>query len=201
VKIRSAVFQSSSVDFAACPPSPLPEFAFIGRSNVGKSSMINMLTNRKDLAKVSSTPGKTSLINFFTINECWSLVDLPGYGFAKVGQEERLRFTAMASDYLLQRTNLALTFVLIDSLLSPQKIDLKFLEWMVSAVIPFALVFTKADRISPTGARKNIAAFLERLQAIGPKTPEVVLSSSKDRQGQAEILSLIAAVLDRKEPA
>jgi GTP-binding protein len=195
VKILSADFLTSAPDLDSCPPSDLPEFAFIGRSNVGKSSIINMLTSRKNLAKVSGTPGKTSLINFFTINKDWSLVDLPGYGYAKVSKKERGRFSAAIADYLQHRPNLVGTFVLIDSLISPQKIDLEFLHWMVGSGLPFALVFTKADRVSGKAAKKNIDAFLERFEEISKERPDVLLTSSKLRTGRSEMLAVIAAAL------
>jgi GTP-binding protein len=195
VNILSADFLISAPDLDSCPPSDLPEFAFIGRSNVGKSSMINMLTNRKSLAKVSGTPGKTSLINFFTINRNWSLVDLPGYGYAKVSKKERSRFSAAIGNYLQHRPNLMGTFVLIDSMLSPQKIDLEFGEWMVHAGLPFALVFTKADRLSDTAATKNREGFLERFQKISADAPDVIVTSSKLRTGRSELLALIGSAL------
>ncbi len=180
----------------SCPDSAFPEFAFIGRSNVGKSSVINMLTRKKDLAKISGTPGKTRLINFFTINDNWSLVDLPGYGYAKVGRKERGDFSAFVADYLQRRPNLRGTFVLIDSRLSPQKIDLEFLRWMVGCELPFVLLFTKTDKLSGTGAQENIGAFLEAMREISGDRPEMLLSSSKLGRGRPEILALIAAALE-----
>jgi GTP-binding protein len=195
LKILSADFLISAPDLASCPSSELPEFAFIGRSNVGKSSMINLLTQRKNLAKVSGTPGKTSLINFFTINEAWSLVDLPGYGYAKVSKKERSRFSASVAEYLQHRPNLMGTFVLIDSLIPPQKIDLEFLDWMVNSGLPFALVFTKTDRLSGTAAKKNVEAFLERFEEISAERPDVLRTSSKLRTGRSELLTVIAAAL------
>jgi len=196
VKIRSATFHSSAPDLDSCPDSPLPEFAFIGRSNVGKSSLINMLTRKNDLAKISSTPGKTRLINFFTINGSWSLVDLPGYGYAKVGRSERGDFSASVAGYLQGRPNLRGTFVLIDSRLSPQKIDLEFLHWMVGCGLPFALVFTKADKLSGAGAQENIGAFMHCMEEISGDRPESLLSSAKLGRGRPEILALIAAALE-----
>ncbi len=195
MKIRSAVFQTSAPDLASCPESAWPEFAFIGRSNVGKSSIINMLTNRKALAAVSSTPGKTRLINFFTINQTWSLVDLPGYGYAKAAKQDRSRFNEFVADYLQHRPNLVGTFVLIDSLLTPQKIDLEFLEWMVGCGLPFILTFTKADRHSATAAKRNMEAFMDRFREISEETPQTVLTSAKLGKGQPEILALIASAL------
>ncbi|MFA7233641.1 MAG: ribosome biogenesis GTP-binding protein YihA/YsxC [Terrimicrobiaceae bacterium] len=195
VKITSAVFHSSSPNLASCPESDLPEFAFIGRSNVGKSSLINMLTRQEGLAKVSSTPGKTRLINFFTINNTWSLVDLPGYGYAKVAKKERGSFSAFVADYLQHRPNLLGTFALVDSRLSPQSLDLEFLRWMVGCRLPFVIVFTKADKLTEKAAQKNIGAFLAGMREISEEPPEFVLSSSKLDAGRAEILGMIASAL------
>jgi len=195
VKITSAVFQASSPDLATCPESDLPEFAFIGRSNVGKSSLINMLARKEGLAKVSRIPGKTRLINFFTINNTWSLVDLPGYGYAKVGKKERGSFSAFVADYLQHRPNLLGTFVLIDSRLSPQRLDLEFLGWLVGCGLPFVLAFTKADKLTEKAVQKNIGAFLLRVREIGEEPPAYVLSSSESDMGRPEILGLIASAL------
>jgi len=195
MKIITAVFAGSSPDLASCPKSALPEFALIGRSNVGKSSLINMLTRSEGLAKVSQIPGKTQLINFFTINSTWSLVDLPGYGFAKVGKKGRRGFSEFVSDYLRNRPNLLGTFVLIDSRLSPQDLDLEFLNWMVSSGLAFILVFTKTDSLSKTAAQKNIEAFLSRMREITEELPSYVLSSSRDGEGRTDILDLIDASL------
>jgi GTP-binding protein len=195
VKILTAVFKGSSPDLASCPVSALPEFALIGRSNVGKSSLINMLTRSEGLAKVSQIPGKTQLINFFTINNTWNLVDLPGYGYAKVGKKERGKFSAFVSDYLQNRPNLRGTFVLIDSRLSPQDLDLEFLNWMVGCGLPFILAFTKTDTLSKGAAQKNIETFLASMREITEEDPAYVLSSSKDKQGRKEILGLIGDAL------
>jgi GTP-binding protein len=193
--IQSATFLCSAPDLKACPPSALPEFAFIGRSNVGKSSLINMLTRKAGLAKVSSTPGKTRLINFFTINKKWNLVDLPGYGYAKVGRKDRAKFSAMVAEYLKHRPNLQCTFVLVDSRLSPQPIDLEFLHWMVGSGLPLAILFTKADKLGSAAAQANIDAFLTSLREITEDPPLFLLSSSKRGQGRHEILGLIAAAV------
>jgi GTP-binding protein len=201
VKIITAVFGGSSPDLASCPRSVLPEFALIGRSNVGKSSLINMLTRSEGLAKVSQIPGKTQLINFFTINNSWSLVDLPGYGFAKVGKKGRRGFSEFVSDYLRNRPNLLGTFVLIDSRLSPQDLDLEFLNWMVSSGLAFILVFTKTDSLSKQAARKNIEAFLVRMHEITEEPPSHVLSSSRDGLGRSDILDLIDAALSEQSGA
>jgi GTP-binding protein len=195
VKIISAVFKGSSPDLASCPKSALPEFALIGRSNVGKSSLINILTNSEGLAKVSQIPGKTQLINFFTINNTWNLVDLPGYGFAKVSKQQRGSFSAAVLDYLQHRPNLLGTFVLIDSRLSPQNLDLEFLQWMVGCGLAFILVFTKSDTLSKKATQNNIEAFLIHMREITEEPPAYVLSSSKVRQGRMEILDLIDSAL------
>lgn len=198
MKITSAVFQSSYPDLAFCPASTLPEFALIGRSNVGKSSLINLLTGSEGLAKVSQIPGKTQLINFFTINTTWTLVDLPGYGFAKVGKKDRGAFSTFVADYLQNRPNLLGTFVLIDSRLSPQSLDLEFLSWMVDSGLAFILAFTKTDTLSKKAVQANIEAFLLRMREITEETPAYVLSSSKDGHGRHEILDLIEAALAEK---
>jgi GTP-binding protein len=201
VKITTAAFQGSSPDLASCPTSSLPEFALIGRSNVGKSSLINMLTRSEGLAKVSQIPGKTQLINFFSINNTWNLVDLPGYGYAKVGKKERGGFSAFVSDYLQHRPNLLGTFVLIDSRLAPQNLDLEFLHWMVTSGLAFILAFTKTDTLSKKAALKNVEAFLIRMREITEEPPAYVLSSSKDGQGRSEILELIeSAILEKSDP-
>jgi len=199
--IRNASLQLSAPDLASCPESTRPEFAFIGRSNVGKSSLVNLLTRAHGLAKVSSTPGKTRLINFYTINETWSLVDLPGYGFAKVAREQRAKFSAFVADYLRLRPNLRGTFVLLDSRLSPQKIDLEFLHWMVDGGLPFVLVFTKTDKLGPSAVQANIDAFLERFRAISEDDPVVLRSSSKSGEGRQAILGLIASALAEEKDA
>jgi len=193
--IRSAALLASAPDLASCPASDLPEFAFIGRSNVGKSSLVNLLTQVKGLAKVSDTPGKTQLINLFVVNKSWTLVDLPGYGYAKVGRRDRANFSSFVADYLKARTNLLGTFVLIDSRLTPQAIDLDFLRWMVDCGLPFILLFTKMDKLSRTAAQANIDAFLIRFQEISPDAPPVLTSSSKLGYGRAEILEMIATTL------
>jgi GTP-binding protein len=197
MKINSATFIISAPDLASCPESELPEFAFIGRSNVGKSSMINMLTGRRDLAKVSATPGFTKLINFFTINNVWSLVDLPGYGYAKVAQQRRTEFNKAVGEYLERRPNLRCTFVLIDSRHSPQRMDLEFLKWLSGCGMPFALIFTKSDKISATALRNNMATFMASLAEVSSVTPPTFSSSSELRKGQPEILGFISEALAR----
>jgi GTP-binding protein len=191
VTIKTAVFHSSSPDLATCPESDRPEFAFIGRSNVGKSSLINMLTRQDALAKVSRVPGKTRLINFFTINNAWSLVDLPGYGYAKVGKKERGNFSTFVADYLQHRPNLMGTFVLIDARLSPQKLDLEFLQWMVGCGLPFVIAFTKTDKLTSKAAQKNVETLLASMHEISEEAPEFVLTSAKLDKGRSDILRLI----------
>ena len=191
MKIQSAVFQMSAPDLKSCPDSDRLEVAFSGRSNVGKSSLITLLTGQKDLAKVSATPGKTKLINFFLINTAWHLVDLPGYGYAKVSQRDRREFSEAIADYLERRPNLRWVFVLIDSRLSPQAIDLEFLHWLAGRSAPFALIFTKTDKLKAKALQENIAAFLARLATVCEGTPDVLKSSAKTRDGRAQILGFI----------
>ncbi len=191
MKIPSAVFALSAPDLKSCPDSALLEVAFIGRSNVGKSSLINLLTGQKDLAKVSATPGKTKLINFFLINNAWHLVDLPGYGYAKVSQRDRREFSKAIADYLENRPNLRWVFVLIDSRLSPQAIDLEFLHWLAGRSVPFSLVFTKTDKLKARALQENIARFLASLATVCEGTPDILTSSSKTRDGRTQILGYI----------
>ena len=194
MQIRSAEFVTSARGLAECPAWEHPEFAFIGRSNVGKSSLINLLANRHSLAKVSATPGKTRLLNFFLMNESWSLVDLPGYGFAKAAKNEKFDFNERAGDYLEGRANLRRVFTLIDSRHKPQRIDLDFLEWLGGTGVPFSLVFTKTDKQSPAKTKAAIAIFLE---ALAPAAPEVLASSAKSRDGRLEILRAIGRELGK----
>ena len=195
MKIKTAVFDQSAPDLVSCPKSAMPEFAFIGRSNVGKSSLINMLTGKRDLAKASVTPGKTRLINFFVINDAWCLVDLPGYGYASVGHKERAGFNKAVADYIEKRRNIACVFVLIDARLPPQKIDLEFVNWIAGTSVPFALVFTKADKQSDTATEANIALFKQALSAWWEDLPKVLTSSAKTAKGRGEILALIQEML------
>jgi GTP-binding protein len=195
MQIKSAVFNMSAQNLSACPEWNRAEFAFIGRSNVGKSSMINMLTNKNDLAKVSGTPGKTQLLNFFVINESWSLVDLPGYGYAKVAKSEKINFNESVGDFIEQRENLRLVFVLIDSRIPPQKIDLDFIAWLAGCAVPFTLVFTKSDKQSVNKTKASTAVFMEAISKIIVGTPPVIISSSKDRNGRIEILKSIETFL------
>ena len=195
MKIKSAVFDVSAPDLKSCPAWALPEFAFIGRSNVGKSSLLNMLVERRELAKVSVNPGKTKLINFFIINGTWSLVDLPGYGYAAVGQKERDEFNLAVSDYLEKRRNIFCVFALIDSRLPPQRIDRQFVKWLEGCGVPFVLVFTKTDKQSAAGTEANIALFRESIGAVGADSPMIFTSSARTRSGRNEILGFIEQTL------
>ena len=191
VNISSAIFDCSAPDLDSCPDESLPEFAFIGRSNVGKSSLLNMLAGAQAMARVSSTPGFTKLINIFTINKCWRLVDLPGYGFAQGARKQRARFNKAAANYLQHRTNLCLVFALIDSGLAPQQIDLEFLEWLVRRSTPFVLVFAKTDKVSAAALQANIAAFTDRISPWFEKLPAVFTCSAETGQGRQELLGVI----------
>jgi GTP-binding protein len=191
VNISSAIFDSSAPDLDSCPDESLPEFAFIGRSNVGKSSLLNVLAGEPGMARVSSRPGFTKLINIFTMNKCWRLVDLPGYGFAEGARKHTACFNDAAADYLQHRTNLCLVFTLIDSSLAPQAIDLEFVEWLVRHAVPFVLVFTKTDKISATVTQTNIAAFKDRISTWFEKFPAVFTCSAETGCGRQELLGVI----------
>lgn len=193
--IKTANFFVSSQKISQCPKPNLPEYAFIGRSNVGKSSLINMLTGHKDLAKTSSTPGKTKLINHFIINESWYLVDLPGYGFAKLSKSIKEKWQKMIEDYLSYRENLMCIFVLVDSRLEPQKIDLQFIEWLGTNQIPFSIVFTKTDKISEKQLAKSVDLFKAKLSEQWEELPEMFYSSSKNSNGKEQIINYIESTL------
>jgi GTP-binding protein len=195
MKIKSAEFEISAPDLGSCPLWEEPEFAFIGRSNVGKSSLINLLTERRNLAMVSDLPGKTKLINFFLINQAWRLVDLPGYGYAKVRIQRRLEFNDAVANFLSGRRNLRTIFVLIDSRLPPQAIDLEFLRWLEGIKAPYALVFTKTDKQSLQQGRANIAVFLKAVAEWRAEAPYYLTSSSTTKAGRREILEFIQGVL------
>jgi GTP-binding protein len=197
MQIKSAIFINSNTDHKKCPDTGLPEYVFIGRSNVGKSSLINMLVNNKKLARTSSTPGKTQLINHFLVNERWYLVDLPGYGWAKVSKVKKASWGSMITNYLLHRQHLVCLFVLIDSRLPPQKIDVEFIEWVGVNQIPFALIFTKADKLSANKTQKNISIFRKKLQETWAELPQMFLSSAVDKTGREEILGYIEAVNEK----
>ncbi|MGJ8698076.1 MAG: ribosome biogenesis GTP-binding protein YihA/YsxC [Verrucomicrobiaceae bacterium] len=196
MRINSAKFIKSAVKLEDCPSGDFLEFAFIGRSNVGKSSLINLLTNKDGLARVSKTPGRTRELNFFKINDAWTLVDLPGYGFAKVSQSLREQFNEFVSDYLVNREQLRGTFVLIDSRHTPQKIDLQFVQWLVEHGLPFALIFTKTDKVKAGALNKNIAAFKEAMKEWSDGEPIIFTSSAAARKGYKEILGFIQEALD-----
>jgi GTP-binding protein len=191
VNISSAIFDCSAPDLDSCPDESLPEFAFIGRSNVGKSSLVNVIAGDPGMARVSPRPGFTKLINIFTMNKCWRLVDLPGYGFAEGARKHRARFNEAAADYLQHRTNLCLVFTLIDSGLAPQEIDLEFVEWLVRHAVPFVLVFTKTDKVSAAVTQTNIAAFTDRISAWFEKFPAVFTCSAETGSGRQELLGVI----------
>ncbi|MDO6435528.1 ribosome biogenesis GTP-binding protein YihA/YsxC [Flavitalea sp. BT771] len=189
--IRSSAYVISSPDHTKSPAPDRPEYAFIGRSNVGKSSLINMLTGNEKLAKTSGTPGKTQLINHFNINDEWYIVDLPGYGFAKVSQSDRRRWEQMIENYLRKRENLETVFVLIDARHSPQKIDLEFLERLRKWNIPFCLVFTKSDKETQRVVSKNVKDFLEKMRATWQFLPQHFVTSAIKKMGRDKILALI----------
>lgn len=196
MRISSATFDCSVPDLDTCPDESLPEFAFIGRSNVGKSSLLNLLAGRNGLARVSPTPGFTKLINFFTVNQTWRLVDLPGYGFAEGAKKDSARFNKAISRYLKHRTNLSLVFALIDSGLPPQEMDIAFVEWLARNAVPFVLVFTKTDKETPATVQANIAAFMESISAWFERPPAVFICSATKEQGWPELLAVIAEALE-----
>ena len=196
MKITSATFQCSSSKSSQCPADGIPEFAFIGRSNVGKSSLINMLTNHKGLAKVSGTPGKTRLINHFLINEQWYLVDLPGYGYAKVSKTERSGFSKIILDYIDNRDNMVCLFVLVDSRLEPQKIDTEFITLMGEKGIPFAIIFTKTDKLTQNQLDSGVARYRRFLKQTWEELPPMLVSSAEKKSGKEEILGFIENCMD-----
>jgi GTP-binding protein len=189
--IKEAQFVVSNTDHKLCPTDGRPEFAFIGRSNVGKSSLINMLTGNKKLAKTSGTPGKTQLINHFEINKEWYLVDLPGYGYAKVSKKERAKFEVFISEYLMMRETLMNVFVLIDCRLEPQLIDVEFMNWCGSKQIPFCIVFTKLDKVSSSVLGKNMAKYKKEMLKHWDEIPPVFTTSSESALGKEKILNYI----------
>lgn len=197
LEIKSAEFVCSYAKVSDCPAGGPPEFAFIGRSNVGKSSLINMLTGRKGLAKVSGTPGKTRLLNFFQINKAWHLVDLPGYGFAQVSKKGQQQLARMIDGYLQERIELALAFVLIDSSITPTKIDLEFINSLGETGVPFAIIFTKSDRIGKLTLEKNVNLFLGELSKTWETLPTYFITSSSHRTGRDEVLHYIAKVIKK----
>ncbi len=192
--IHSAEFVISNTEVDKCPAPNLPEYAFIGRSNVGKSSLINMLTNHKKLAKTSGKPGKTQLINHFLINKEWFLVDLPGYGYAKTSKTNRKKWGAFIEEYLLTRENLLNTFILIDSRLEPQKIDVEFMEWCATEGLPFSIVFTKTDKLSAVELDKNIAAYKREMLKQWEVMPPYFVTSSVSAKGREEVMEYIVRI-------
>ncbi|MBO5838595.1 MAG: YihA family ribosome biogenesis GTP-binding protein [Bacteroidales bacterium] len=193
--LKTAEFVKSSQYLEQCPQPDMPEFAFIGRSNVGKSSLINMLVDKKDLAKTSSQPGKTQLINHFLINEEWYLVDLPGYGYAKTSMENRKKWRKMIEDYLLKRVNLLTVFVLVDSRLEPQKIDLEFINFLGENQVPITLIFTKTDKQSAKKTEESLERFKESLSEYWEELPKIILTSSEKRVGREEVLETIENII------
>ena len=191
MKIINAEFISSFADVSKCPTPDKPEFAFIGRSNVGKSSLINMLTSSKKLAKISVTPGKTQTINHYLINASWYLVDLPGYGYATVSKSTRAGFGVMIENYILKRENLTCLFILIDSRLPPQAIDLDFIEWAGSKEVPLALLFTKIDKLKHNELQKNLKLYQNTLLSRWEELPTIIVTSSEKKNGKEDVLSLI----------
>lgn len=191
MNIKSAKFEISNSTVTKCPNTDKHEYAFIGRSNVGKSSLINMLTGRKNLAHTSSTPGKTMLINHFLINDEWYIVDLPGYGFAQRGKESRDKLRLMIEEYILYRSQMTNLFVLIDSRHAPQKIDLEFMTWLGENGVPFSIVFTKLDKMGPEAGRRNVNLYKQSLLEQWEELPPIFMTSSIDSRGKDEILDYI----------
>ena len=191
MEIKSAKFIISNTDVKKCPQEGYREYAFIGRSNVGKSSLINMLTGKKSLAMTSATPGKTMLINHFLINDAWYLVDLPGYGYAQRGKESRKQLQKIIESYILHREQMVNLFLLIDSRHKPQKIDLEFMEWLGENGVPFSIVFTKLDKMSSSAAKKAIEIYCNELKEVWEELPPIFRTSSVDGRGRGEILDYI----------
>jgi GTP-binding protein len=199
MKITSAEFMISSTDWQKCPPPKKPEFAFIGRSNVGKSSLINLLVERRNLAKTSSTPGKTQTINHFEINNAWYLVDLPGYGYASVSRSARYEWGGMIEKYLKNRENLFCTFVLLDSRLSPQKIDFEFINWMGVHHLPMALILTKSDKLKQQELAKSKKAIEAKLLETWDELPPLFVTSAEKKTGRNPLLEFISEALTPKD--
>lgn len=189
--IKSAEFVISNTNYKSCPQEDRPEYAFIGRSNVGKSSLINMLTDKKGLALTSSMPGKTMLINHFIINDEWYLVDLPGYGYARRGKESRNQLRILIEDYILEREQLTSLFVLVDSRHEPQQIDLEFMEWLGENGVPFSIVFTKSDKQGPMRLQQNVEHYKKVLWETWEELPPIFITSSEKKNGREELLKYI----------
>jgi len=195
VKIKSAHFVISNSDVTKCPSEPIPEYAFIGRSNVGKSSLINMLMDRKHLAKTSGRPGKTQLINHFKVNDNWFLVDLPGYGYARVSKKDKNTFQKYITNYFEQRKQLVCSFVLVDIRHEPQKVDMEFMEWMGEKGIPFGIIFTKADKLKPKAIERKVATYLQvMVDGIWEEAPQHFITSSSNTMGRDEVLNFISKI-------
>lgn len=196
MQIKTAEFVKSSQKWQECPEPKIPEYAFIGRSNVGKSSLINAMMNHKDLAKTSQTPGKTQLINHFLVNESWYLTDLPGYGYAKVSKSLRKDFEKLITNYILNRKNLVNLFVLVDIRHKPQKIDLEFMQWCGESGVPFSIVFTKADKLKPGAAEKNVEVYKNELLQSWEELPDLYITSAEKKEGGDLILNYIQKTND-----
>ena len=194
MNINSAKFVISNSDYTRCPAGDLPEYAFIGRSNVGKSSLINMLTGKRGLAKTSATPGKTMLINPFLINDKWYIVDLPGYGYARRGKESREQLSRMIRGYVMGREQMVCLFVLVDSRHAPQRIDMEFIHWLGENEVPFAIVFTKLDKMGVNAGAAAVAAYKQELLKTWAELPPVFLTSSEDGRGRDELLDYIDSI-------
>ena len=193
--IKSADFVISNTDVTKCPKEPLPEYAFIGRSNVGKSSLINMLMERKNLAKTSGRPGKTQLINHFKVNGNWFLVDLPGYGYARVSKKDKKTFQKYITNYFEQRQQLVCSFVLVDVRHEPQKIDMEFMEWLGENGIPFSIIFTKADKLKPKAIERNVDSYIKKLlNGVWEEAPQFFVTSSSKGIGRDSVLALIESI-------
>ena len=194
MKITSAEFVISNSDVSKCPKSPIPEYAFIGRSNVGKSSLINMLTSRKNLAKTSGKPGKTQLINHFLINKNWHLVDLPGYGYAKVSKSAKKTFQKFITDYFNKRKQLVSAFVLVDIRHEPQPLDLDFMQWLGENLIPFSIIFTKADKLKPKAIERHIEDYKNILLETWEEMPNYIITSASKGIGKDEVLEYVESI-------
>ena len=194
MEIKTAEYVISSPTVNLCPADTKPEYAFIGRSNVGKSSLINMICRNRKLAKTSATPGKTMLINHFIINKEWYLVDLPGYGYAKRSKSEIEKLDRMIRSYILQRQQLTCVFTLVDVRLEPQKIDVEFINWLGQSGIPFCIVFTKADKLTASKVQANVAAYSKKLEETWEEMPSMIVTSSENRQGRDELLDYIDSI-------
>lgn len=199
MRIKTADYETSSVDIDHCPAATMAEFAVIGRSNVGKSSLINHLLGRKDLARVSSKPGHTRMLNFYLINKTWRLVDMPGYGYAKVSKTLREKFSELVSDYLATRTTLRCVLVLVDASLPPQQIDLEFTHWLMGQNVPFVLVFTKADKVSGARGEEHVRMFHDTMADFSDNVPMTFVTSVRNKAGHEELLAMIGQVLHKQD--